>query len=139
MKIYLMTDPWASSPEAMVEADNLRQWRQGIAGIAPLCSGRAYAVAVEMLDRDPSGKPFPVQIMGPGCREVADPANFLAVRTGMIPERIAAIQWAAITALPAYYREWDKFFSGFRDLFREATHPPPRLVMEQPRDSGEQV
>lgn len=130
-RVYLMDHPWAARPAALIEATDLREWRQAIAAVPPLRSGKAYAAAVELLDRDPSGKPYPVQTFRHSndlFPSVTDTAGFLAVRTGLVPEIVARGQWEAILAVPDYFREWDKFFGGFRDMFRQAIHPPPHLV-----------
>lgn len=128
MRIYLLEHPWTARPSATIDASSLREWRQAVAEVQPLRSGRAYAAAVEMLNRCGSGKPFPVQVMGQSFREVTDSANILAVRTGLIPERIAAMQWAAIIGMPEYFRQWDAFLGSTGDMVRAKVKPPPRLV-----------
>lgn len=133
MRIYLMADPWAMRPAHDITAETLAEWRAAIVALPPT----RYAAAVEILDLDPTGKPFPVQeFTGANYPpEVISADGFLVVRTGLQASALAEAQWAVLTAFPRHRRAAGGFLDKtLRDVTRQAVFPPLKPV-EDNRDT----
>lgn len=126
LRVHLMRSPWSNWAERVIDAASAAEWR---AQIVELTAYR-YTAALEILDLDPTGRPFPVQeFTGADYpREVMSTDGFLVVRCGLDGARRAATHWDVLTRFARHRRRAEQFFETLGDFTRGAVYPPPRPV-----------